>query len=118
MLSESAAQIQGPWVRLRPSTGLQPSWAPSGFRAAALGRRICEEFDDPRGRWQLAGCLKALNILATRSDASFCRCPKAAFPGAISAGGALQHVPERLELVRELSIQRVRMGSGAAHLEF
>ena len=36
----------------------------------ALGRRVCEEFGfaDARGRWQLAGCLKALGVLAGRSD--------------------------------------------------
>ena len=36
----------------------------------APGRRICEEFGvaDARGRWQLAGCLKAPGVLAGRSD--------------------------------------------------
>ena len=36
----------------------------------ALGRRICEEFgfQDARGRWQLAGCLKALRVMAGRSQ--------------------------------------------------
>ena len=36
----------------------------------APGRPICEEFGvaDARGRWQLAGCLKAPGVLAGRSD--------------------------------------------------
>jgi hypothetical protein len=86
----------------------------------ALGRRICEEFDfrDPRGRWQLAGCLKALNILATRSERIVLPVPQSGVPRGerpyqLAAGVVLaEHVPERLELVRELSIQRVRKGPG------
>lgn len=37
---------------------------------SALGRRLCEEFGfaDNRGRWQLAGCLKALSAVAAVSD--------------------------------------------------
>lgn len=36
----------------------------------ALGRRVCREFGstDGRGRPQLAGCLKALNVIVRRSD--------------------------------------------------
>lgn len=36
----------------------------------APGQRICEEFGvaDARGRWQLVGCLRALGVLAGRSD--------------------------------------------------
>ena len=37
----------------------------------ALGRRLCAEFgfQDRRGRFQLAGCLKALRVLEVRSEA-------------------------------------------------
>lgn len=81
----------------------------------ALGRRVGEEFDyrDARGRSQLAGCRKALDVLAGRHERIVLPPPA----GGVQRGGRpallaaevqlAETVPERLELVRELSIEPV-----------
>ena len=82
----------------------------------ALGRRICEEFGfrDQRGRWQLAGCLKALRVLEQRSERIVLpepagRVKGGGTPSLLASGVHLaENVPERLEEVRGLSIQPVR----------
>ncbi len=81
----------------------------------ALGRRICAEFgfQDALGRWQLAGCLKALNVLAQRTERIVLPRPKKGVPRGrkpyrlVSGVGLAEHLPPRLEQVRELSVQRV-----------
>ncbi len=81
----------------------------------ALGRRICAEYDfrDPLGRWQLAGCLKALNVLAKRSERIVLPQPQKGVARGrkpyrlVSGVGLAKDVPLRLEQVRELSVRRV-----------
>ena len=78
---------------------------------SALGRRVCEEFGfaDNRGRWQLAGCLKALSVLAAASDDMVLPArqgvPIRSTP--IRLDGAVApavDVPARVEAVRALSV--------------
>ena len=80
----------------------------------ALGRRLCAEFgfQDRRGRFQLAGCLKALRVLEARSEAIVLPPPQTA---SVRSGPSLLEtpialpvgVPTRLSEIAELEIVAV-----------
>ncbi len=59
---------------------------------SALGRRVCEEFSlfDAAGRLRLAGCMKALAVLAGSVPGTFLSLPKmpavTGGPGIVEAG--------------------------------
>lgn len=82
----------------------------------ALGRRICDEFDfrDRQGRRQVSGCLRALAVLAARSEdielpPAGPRVPGGGQPRLLAGGACLAaSVPPRLEDVRELAIRPVQ----------
>ena len=81
----------------------------------ALGRRVCAKFAfrDRLGRPQMASCLKALNVLAERSDRIVLPPPARAVarggqPHLLAAGVALAaEVPPRLQQVRDLRVEPV-----------
>ena len=81
----------------------------------AVGRRVCEEFGfrDRLGRLQVATCLKALNVLAERSERIVLPPPAAVVngggkPSLLAAGASLaESVPERLQGVEKLCVLRV-----------
>ena len=81
----------------------------------ALGRRVCEEFGfrDRLGRLQVATCLQALHVLAERSERIVLPTPAGVVngggkPSLLAAGASLaESVPERLQGVEKLCVQRV-----------
>ena len=80
----------------------------------ALGRRLCAEFgfQDRRGRFQVAGCLKALRVLEARSEAIVLPPPQTTSvrpgPSLLETPIALPvGVPKRLSEIAELEIVAV-----------
>ena len=81
----------------------------------AVGRRVCEEFGfrERLGRLQVAICLKALNVLAERSERIVLPTPAAVVngggkPSLLASGTSLaESVPERLQGVEQLCVLRV-----------
>lgn len=60
----------------------------------ALGRRICEGFGhrDPQGRWQVAGCLKALNCSGSLSQHPTHPSCQAAFTGVPTGASVIARI--------------------------